>query len=336
MRITFASALVLVVCIALLSINAFAAGETGELVTDLPVEVERNKSFDFYVRLKPYANDFKGAVMVEMQQNPNVEYDQRFFMLEPGQAQKVTAKVVKSDSGLAVINVFAANWIAIDLAIHVGGVPLNVVAKLEQPLESYRRKSFLVEFTDDTGKPVRLESAARLLLEGTNLQVCSDDAKDCSAKVELPLKKEVYESTAQLKANGWFADTGMITMTLSTPTGYNVSSGTLSVAIVPAWWILTIMGMLGGLTYSMIKFLRTSLQLRRKRSLAVWIKKTAMAVVVGIVPGALAYPLATWNILGIKTDTTSLRGFFILGLLFAYVGMDVVLALSAPKKTKTA
>jgi hypothetical protein len=256
--------------------------------------------------------------------------------LTPGQAQKVTATVVKSNSGLAIIYASAENWIPVDQSIHVGGVPLKLVAKIEQPVESYRRKPFLVGFTDDAGKPVRLETDATLLFEGTNILLCLSGSKDCGAKVELPLKKEVAESkTIELKATSWSADAGTITITLSTPTGYNVSDGSFSVAIVPAWWILILMGMLGGLTYSMIQFLRASLQSRRKRSPAAWIRKVSLAVLVGIVPGALAYPLAAWNILGIKTDTTSLKGFFILGLLFAYVGMDVVLALTAPKKTKT-
>jgi hypothetical protein len=337
MKLHLPYALVLAGCISLLSINTVVADEPiGELITVLPVEVEKDKSFDFYVRLKPYASDFNEAVDVQLQQNPNVLYDQRSFLLKPGEVHKVTATVKKSNSGLAVIHAFAENWLPIDVSIYVGGVPLKLVAKVEQPVESYRRKPFLVGFTDDAGKPVKLEGDASLLLEGTNIRLCLDDSSDCGAKVVLPLKKEVYESkTVQVKANSWSADSGMITMTLTTPSGfYNVSSGTFSVAIVPAWWILTIMGMLGGLIYSMIQFLRTSLQSRRKRSPAVWIKKVSLAVLVGIVPGALAYPLAAWNILGIKTDTTSLKGFFILGLLFAYVGMDVVLALTAPKRAK--
>ena len=338
MKIHFPYAVVLAGCISLLSINTVLANDKiGELITVLPVEVEKDKPFYFDVRLKPFASDFKEAVEVQLQQNPNVFYDQSSFTLKPGEVHRVTATVKKSNSGLAVIHAFAENWVPIDATIYVGGVALKLVAKIEQPVESYRRKSFLVGFTDNTGQPVKLEGDASLLLEGTNIRLCLDDSSGCGAKVVLPLKKEVSDSkTVQVKANSWSADSGTITMTLTTtPLGYyNVASGTFSVAIVPAWWILTIMGMLGGLTYSMIQFLRASLQSRRKHPRAVWIKKVALAALAGIVPGAFAYPLAAYNVLGIKTDTTSLRGFFILGLLFAYAGMDVVLAWWAPKKTK--
>jgi len=337
MKLPLPYALVLAGCISLLSTHTVLAEQPlGELITALPVEVEKDKPFDFYVRLKPYASDFNEAVDVQLQQNPNVLYDQRSFLLKPGEAHKVIATVKKSNSGLAVIVAFAENWLPIDVSIYVGGAPLKLVGKVEQPVESYRRKPFLVGFTDDAGKPVKLEGDASLLLEGTNIRLCLNDSSDCGATVVLPLKKEVYESKAiQLKANSWFAESGVITMTVTTPSGYyNVASGTFNVAIVPAWWILTIMGLLGGLTYSMIQFLRTSLQSRRKHPRAVWIKNTLIAAVAGLAPAALAYPLAAWNVLGIKTDTTSLRGFFILGLLFAFVGMDGVLEVLSPKKAK--
>ncbi len=123
MKLTFPSALILAGLISLLSINAFAADDTiGTLTTELPVEVEKNKPFDFEVRLKPRSGDFTGTVNVAMQQNPNVVYEPRTFTLTPGQTQKVTATVVKSNSGLAVIFASADNWNPIDRAIVVGAL----------------------------------------------------------------------------------------------------------------------------------------------------------------------------------------------------------------------
>jgi hypothetical protein len=335
MKLTLLSAPIVAGLIGLLSINAFAADQTiGALTAELPVEVETNKSFDFDVRLKP-AGDFKGTVKVAMQQNPNVDYQPRTFSLSPGQTQTVTATVRKSNSGLAIIYASADNWQPIDTAIVVGGAPIQLNAKIEQPVESYRRKSFIVSFTDEAGKPVRLEAGAKMLLELSNLLI-SQNGKDWLSEITLPLDKEDDETKPlQLKATSWYADNGIIKMNLTTGQGYKIKSSSVNVAIVPPWWVLMMMGMLGGLMYSMIQFLRTVLQSRRKRSTAAWAKKVSLAVLLGIVPGALAYLLAAWNILGIKTDTTNLKGFFILGLMFAYVGMDVVLALTAPKKAKT-
>ena len=329
-------ALVLAGCISLLSFNTVMAEQpVGELITALPVEVGKNKPFEFEVRLKPYAGDFKGLVKVAMQQNPNVIYQPRTFTLSPGQTQNVTAAVVKSNSGLAIIFASADNWEPIDTAIVVGGAPIQLNAKIEQPIESFRPRSFIVSFTDEAGKPIRLEAGAQMLFELSNLSV-SQNGKDWRSEITLPLGKEDNETKPlQLKATSWHADSGIIKINLTTSQGYKVTGSSANIAIVPPWWVLMMMGMLGGLTYTMIQFLRASLQARRKPSREAWIKKLSLAVLLGIVPGALAYLLAAWNLLGIKTDTTSMQGFFILGLLFAYVGMDVVLAFSAPKKAKT-
>ncbi len=162
-----------------------------------------------------------------------------------------------------------------------------------------------------------------------------DGENDWRSNIDLPLGKEDDEAKPlQLKATSWYADTGIIKMSLTTPQGYKIAGASVTVSIVPPWWVLMMMGMLGGLMYSTIQLLRDVLQSRRKRAPAAWVRRVSLAILLGIVPGSLAYLLAAWNILGIKTDTTNLKGFFILGLLFAYVGMDVVLALTAPKKAK--
>jgi len=52
----------------------------------------------------------------------------------------------------------------------------------------------------------------------------------------------------------------------------------------------------------------------------------------GSVAGALAYFLSNFDVLGIAVDTSSLRGFVILGFLFSYVGVDLILkTLVSPK-----
>jgi hypothetical protein len=52
----------------------------------------------------------------------------------------------------------------------------------------------------------------------------------------------------------------------------------------------------------------------------------------GALAGAIAYLLANYEVLGFKADTTQLRGFLILGFLFAYVGIDTILKIVTAKK----
>jgi hypothetical protein len=328
--------LILAGCVSLLSISAAAADELGSLTTELPVEVEKNKQFDFEVGLSPASGEFKDSVTVNMQQNPNVDYDPRSFTLKPGQTQKVNATVKKSASGLAWIFASASNWKPISRSIHVAGsgVKLNVI--LDQPAESRRARNFSVGFTDEAGNPVNLEAKGILSLEashGSNLLFYSEQTSEWTNEIYVVVEKENHESRPlQLKATSWVADTGKVLISLKTPDGEKVRTASFSIDIVPPWWLLMVMGMLGGLLYSVVQSLRNVLSSRRKRSVAAWFRQVSLAILLGIVPGALAYLFAAWNILGIKADTTSLKGFFILGFLFAYIGMDVVLKLSTVKK----
>lgn len=323
-------------CVGLLSISAVAADELGSLTTELPVEVEKNKQFDFEVRLSPASGDFKDSVTVNMQQNPNIVYDPRSFTLTPGQTQKVTATVNKSASGLAWIFASASNWKPISRSIVVGGSGVRLNLILGQPVESRRARNFSVGFVDEAGTPVNLEAEGILSLEaslGSNLVFYSEQTKQWTNEIYVVVEKGNDESRPlQLRATSWVADTGKVLISLKTPENNKVRTASFTIDIVPPWWLLMGNGMLGGLLYSLVQYLRNILGSTRKRSVAAWLRQISLAMLLGIVPGALAYLFAAWNILGIKADTTSLKGFFILGFLFAYIGMDVVLKLSTVKK----
>jgi len=51
--------------------------------------------------------------------------------------------------------------------------------------------------------------------------------------------------------------------------------------------------------------------------------------------GGLAFVLSDLNLIGIKIDTSSLRGFVILGFLFSYVGIDLILKTVAPGEKRS-
>ena len=59
--------------------------------------------------------------------------------------------------------------------------------------------------------------------------------------------------------------------------------------------------------------------------------RLASNILTGLSAGCLAYFLASWNILGIRVDTTSLRGFAVLGFLFAYIGVESVMKIMTQK-----
>ena len=84
------------------------------------------------------------------------------------------------------------------------------------------------------------------------------------------------------------------------------------------------MAILGGVLHGSYKLLKDSPN--RKGSVPRFLLNTGLPqVLTGAFAGMLAYLLVNWGILGIKVDTTTLQGFVILGFLFSYVGIDLIL-----------
>ena len=82
-----------------------------------------------------------------------------------------------------------------------------------------------------------------------------------------------------------------------------------------------IMAAVGGLLwslYSVAKDFKTIATGPRRRIVA----QFALTLFGGLFAGSFAYLLASWDVLGIRVDTSSLRGFVFFGFLVAYVGVD--------------
>jgi len=71
----------------------------------------------------------------------------------------------------------------------------------------------------------------------------------------------------------------------------------------------------------------------KRQPLSGFILKVGLPTLIGVFARLLGYLLGKWNVLGIKVDTTSLQGFVVLGILFSYVGIDLVLTALAQRKS---
>ncbi|MDT5263186.1 MAG: hypothetical protein QOC61_2190, partial [Acidobacteriota bacterium] len=97
------------------------------------------------------------------------------------------------------------------------------------------------------------------------------------------------------------------------------------------WWIPLLLAILGGVLFSIYQITQefSSYTGTFRQSL---FTVTIQRIAPGALAGALAYLLANYQVIGFKADTTELRGFLILGFLFAYVGIDTILKLVTTKK----
>ena len=88
--------------------------------------------------------------------------------------------------------------------------------------------------------------------------------------------------------------------------------------IVPPIWVRIGITILGALIYSMYAMSRTySGRL---------FSELSKALGSGTFAGVLAWALADWNVLGIRIDTSHLTGYFVLGLVTSYAGVEPILA----------
>ncbi len=306
-----------------------AEGKPGRIEVALPAEVQLNQPFIAEVSLTPDDPNFAGTVTVSAGKNQKVKCEPDEFQLKPGQRQKVTVTVLSSNTGLGVVYFYANGWDPFDTTVIVGGVTTRLLISLNKPIESRTVENFYVALNDKEGKTVRLDASASLQFQASNLWLYSDQTKEWRPDISAALKiGEAISFPLKLKATSWTPGTGLIRVQLVTPQGLAVYDESVTVQIRPPWYVPLLVAIGGGLFLSLWQFLRRTLASRRKTSSRARWSALAKALLLGLGGGVLAYLLADWNVLGIRTDTTGLRGFFILGLLFSYVGADFILSVT--------
>jgi hypothetical protein len=94
-----------------------------------------------------------------------------------------------------------------------------------------------------------------------------------------------------------------------------VTQANFSLQVVPVWWLPIALAMSGSLLYWIYSFARKPVV-----SSAIFPE-----IIAGIFGGLIAYLFAGYDLLGLKLDPNVLKTYPLLGFLFAYVGIDVLL-----------
>lgn len=311
----------------------FASAQTlGRINAGLPRDVQLNQPFQVAVSVTPTDPSFNQPVKIFAGRNPKVTCDPSEFTITPGQIQTVKTTVETSASGLAVVYFYADNWEPADIPVVVGGVGAKLTTDLRQTVESKTVNSFVVSIVDKNGNPVRLDANARLSFDGSKVLLYSDQEQLWRENVQAAIKiGETKSIPIKLKADSWAADTGVLRMQLQTVAGYSVIEESIAIQISPPWYVPLMCALAGGLGYSIWQLLRRFLSAKKKLTRRFLVNNAAKALLLGFGAGMLAYLLAEWNVFGIKTDPSGLRGYLILGLLFSYVGADWILKISTKR-----
>ncbi len=318
-----------------LSKNIISSSEgqlVGTLGQNVPIKVEINQPFEFDVWLSPVNPSFSGKVEVFMDNNPKVKYEPRKFTLKVGDRQKVRATILKTSTGLAVIAASADHWEGFDLTVDAG-FSAKLKSNINEPIESGTTKGLILSFVSEDGTPAPLDVDTILYLHSSKIKLLEEVNNKWVDEVKFKLPLGTRSLSLKIMPNSWFADTDVIAADLYSyrelPV-YNFDNVTIS--ILPPWYAPLLMAILGGILYSITQLLKdiTGYQGSIFRFI---LAKVLPGLIPGLVAGALAYLLASWGVLGIRVDTTSLKGFVILGFLFSYVGVDIVLKAVTQRKT---
>jgi hypothetical protein len=247
--------------------------------------------------------------------------------LKPHKRETVRATVLQSSSGLARIQATTEEpgWIYLDTVLN-SGFKARLKSNIDAPVPAAQRKTFAITFRDDRGDPAPLDADAYVTLHGSKLKFY--DPRNMGWVDDITFKVDQGANVTppvEFRSFSWAADTGLISAEVRTsPQGIVLHDEDFWITVTPRWYVPLLISILGSFMYSVYKLSKEAANApespRRILSGAV-----LPGLATSILSGSLAYLLADWGVLGIKVDTTSLQGFFILGFLFSYVGIDFVL-----------
>lgn len=307
----------------------------GYFLTDLPIKLEKDKPFDMDIWFIPHDPQYKESVKVYMEQTTKVKYNPRVFTLKPRERKTINVNIVKTYSGLVVVAASAEPTCDILEQTIDAGFSAKLKTNIDGPIEGNLVKSFSIAFVDNQGNRVPMDANLTLTLQASKLRIRQLPTDDWADKLVLDIKANSSSTpVVEIKPETWFADTGVISAEIKTK-GYDfvIHDENIWINIQSRWYIPLLMAIFGGMLHSFYEVSK-KYQADKIRASRFILSVGIPGFVTGALAGTLAYLLASWGVLGIKVDTTTIQGFIILGFLFSYVGIDLILKTVTQQKEK--
>ncbi|HVT17227.1 MAG TPA: hypothetical protein VHQ90_13735 [Thermoanaerobaculia bacterium] len=292
----------------------------GYISADLPWVVTLGEEFEVDVFLVAATSAPHKPVTIYMERTDRIRYEPRALTISPGERVTVKTKIVRSPGGLSEIFASADGWYPLQATVSTG-FRGNLSVRLPASLDSGSVSSFSVQFIDEIGGLISLDSPASLVVEVTSAEI-RHGSKPWSQVLKLPLDPGANSSPVlELKPTDWKPSRGTLRAELRINSQRVIASKVVEFSCVPSGWVTLLMAAVGGTLWSLYSIARDykkiAMVTRRKA-----VTQVAVTMIAGFFAGCLAYLLASWDVLGIRVDTTSLKGFIVLGFLFSYVGVE--------------
>lgn len=195
------------------------------------------------------------------------------------------------------------------------------------PLEYNNPTSLTLQVMHSDGKPFALRGDVDLVLQASGGYIYDPKKNSKNKWVEemgLPFPRGSHKSSQfQVKPRYWRGGPVHLSATLSS--GNNtLQQEDINLDSVPAWWFLLALSIGGGLLHGVYAVI--SAPHLRKRTVAA----IATALFSSAIAGTLGFLLANHDILGLKLDPNVLRTYPLLGFLFSYLGLSLLLSKFQP------
>jgi hypothetical protein len=333
---TFAAVAILVALFTFPAIGQVATSDKDEecyVELDAPWSALPNTRFPLSVQ---YVGDRLSAapITVKMETTSGITYFgfPSPLTLEPGQTVSGEVSLGHTVSGLAQIMVSTKptdpntdSRVPTDpprLAID-SGFSGTIEWRKPRPIDSYSTESVVISFVDNHHRAIQLDAPIRLCITAPpRSRVREDDSKPWKSTINIDVPANASETVPfEVTPLGFSASTEELNVVgyinAFDPDKQFLFRESVPFQVVPPIWMRLAVTVVGALLCSLWLYSR-----RAERVLTLALGK---AIFSSLVAALVAFALADLNVLGIRIDATQLTGYFVIGVMVSYVGLDQML-----------
>ena len=263
---------------------------------------------------------------VYMDPSDSFDYTPVSFKLRPGERQVVTANFRKTDSGLASINITSEGYRDYHYNLD-GGFTGKLKALTPQVMEARHDYPVTITVVNSQDAAMHLDADAEIHVQAVNGVFNVQENGNWVTQSKISMGVFAGSSSTQAFSVRPTSITGapVVLTAQLTPWRNDVVSSEqrLELAVLPAWWYTLMLAILGGCVPPIYRFLTAISDSGTCDRITCY--RGAVKLLTGAVSGVVAFLFAAWDIIGVKLDMSSARTFLILGFLFSYVGVDVLI-----------
>ena len=253
----------------------------------------------------------------------SVTYKPSTFAIRTGQHRYVDATAKRTASGLVVVDGFANGYRTCDVIVDVG-YPGHLKAPTVQ-LPYKQARSLTIQIVDNDGKP--LKAGVSLGMEVQTEDATIGGPKDATPveDKETPFTIPIPPSSTSsrpflLTSTNWKGGPVRVLARLRTPSGSVIAENEFLIDADPALWLPIALAIGGALLYGVYHLISDPDSTTNSKSKLFW--KLFSSTLAGVI----AYLFADFDLLGMKLDPHVLRTYAILGFVFSFVGIDLILS----------